>query len=657
MVKNNLYTFGGEYRLPNGTEYVGSYHIHPEKGAMVGAMHSNQLHDSLSPYFKRIYSFIIDYSDLPATSEKRRFYLTGDKGSEFRIEVKDATTNQYYNFVTKTFQTAQSSLQDKIDGYYYNGSITFPAVTGGDDQYNVFVYAVPGTEHADYKEVRFRDRSIDLNKSTGSNSLMLQKVIYQYADINLTLSTYSSNTASITGTLGTQAVAVSRGKTKAITSFSTAFTVASNKAVRISRQPTEDDFLALQDVVIGSSPTQNRGEDIYPSVSDTDAIDGDFTGGGFKYVIDSNVADKIKLGDRVTVTSADLSNTVDGATTNSNRIVFDNNVNTSCAVGDRLIRSNNAGMQSVFDEQIILVTHINPDTDNVKEIQVDSNLSCVDGANISFQPKVNYTTVTVDGLNPDTDNVKEFNIDTTGCGFVDNVTLGFSNQKNYSWPANNIENITAGMSAIGTNVTSNSTVSNYEDVVIEFLGTEEEKILVKYKEPGIKPIGDATLTNGIVTAQEGDITFSRQQLLALAGDTIQVGGYGIVKIKDLHGYDVTLSDLKVTLTPVTATVVNAVNTNTSVTVSSRIGILDGDTVTGIGIDPTVANPTVSSGATSQTTQGAIVLSAAQTLEKDATLTFGNSSQVATVTGNITVNRVGTANKTIYIDVAKFLTMA
>ena len=45
---NNLYTFGGEYRLPDGTEYVGFYHIHPEKGAMVGRAHSPEPHGLLT---------------------------------------------------------------------------------------------------------------------------------------------------------------------------------------------------------------------------------------------------------------------------------------------------------------------------------------------------------------------------------------------------------------------------------------------------------------------------------------------------------------------------------------------------------------------------------------------------------------------------------
>ena len=46
---SNLYTDGGEYTLANGTEYVGSYHIHPDKGPMVGSEHMSEPHELLYP--------------------------------------------------------------------------------------------------------------------------------------------------------------------------------------------------------------------------------------------------------------------------------------------------------------------------------------------------------------------------------------------------------------------------------------------------------------------------------------------------------------------------------------------------------------------------------------------------------------------------------
>lgn len=53
QVINNLNTEGGELYYANGEEYIGPYHIHPEKGPMVGAQHITQPHENLY-YFEDI---------------------------------------------------------------------------------------------------------------------------------------------------------------------------------------------------------------------------------------------------------------------------------------------------------------------------------------------------------------------------------------------------------------------------------------------------------------------------------------------------------------------------------------------------------------------------------------------------------------------------
>jgi hypothetical protein len=47
-VRENLYTNGNEYTLPNGEIYIGAYHVHPTRGAMVGAKHTSAPHDALT---------------------------------------------------------------------------------------------------------------------------------------------------------------------------------------------------------------------------------------------------------------------------------------------------------------------------------------------------------------------------------------------------------------------------------------------------------------------------------------------------------------------------------------------------------------------------------------------------------------------------------
>ena len=49
MNTENLFTDGSEFKLPNGRRYRGYYHVHPTQGAMVGAVHVDRFHESLSP--------------------------------------------------------------------------------------------------------------------------------------------------------------------------------------------------------------------------------------------------------------------------------------------------------------------------------------------------------------------------------------------------------------------------------------------------------------------------------------------------------------------------------------------------------------------------------------------------------------------------------
>ena len=63
--QENLYTNGGEFKTPNGREYIGPYHIHPENGAMVGATHVKKKHDSLTPINPQISSPVTSSQPLP----------------------------------------------------------------------------------------------------------------------------------------------------------------------------------------------------------------------------------------------------------------------------------------------------------------------------------------------------------------------------------------------------------------------------------------------------------------------------------------------------------------------------------------------------------------------------------------------------------------
>jgi len=238
------------------------------------------------------------------------------------------------------------------------------------------------------------------------------------------------------------------------------------------------------------------------------------------------------------------------------------------------------------------------------------------------------------------------------------ITLSFSNQKNYQWPVDNTNKVTSGMIVTpATNVTANTTISKYEDITTIFPDSVEEKRIIKNEAPAINNKGlKPTISKGLVTAQAGSLVFNNQQALALSGSTIKVGGYGLTQFFNVNGYQVKLTDLKIALTEITTTTTSASagGSSTSVALTAVDGIMNSvSTVSGIGIDPKVVNPTVNSGGNA-TGSGTVVLSAAQTLEDGITLTFPGAGKVATITGNIEIVKAGTSSATLRFDVEKLL---
>ena len=524
---------------------------------------------------KLINSFDLDLSDLPATSERRGFSIIGDRGAEFKLEIKDNTTGYYYNFVTNAFQTSASSLEETISSNSYSGSITFPAVTGGDDQYDIFLYAVPSsvpeesTIHNTYNEVRFGDGSIDINSSTGSNSLMMQKVIYQYAALTLTLQGYSIG-GTVAGTMATDTISINRGKPQVKTAFSLTATAVATAAYRILKQPVADDVLAFVQPVVGDVPIDLPGENIYPAISDSDTVNGAVTS-GTTVTMDTAVASKMKVGDRVTGNTA-----------------------------------------------------------------------------------LDATTATVVSL----DSTYAFTL-SEAIAIADGLRLDFSNQMNYSWPITKANLIKPGMIVVpdGVNVTADTVVSVYEDTITLFEGTKDEKVIIKNARPAVSTVGKTpTIVKGLITAQDGEVVFDKQQVLALAGDTLKVGGYGETEILRVYDWEVKFTDLAIALTPptTTTTAASAGGSSANVVVTSKEGVINNvSRVGGIGINPALQNPLVTSGG-GATGDGTWVVDAVQTLENGITLTIENTSRVATITGNIEIVKAGTASQTLRFDIDKLL---
>jgi hypothetical protein len=258
---------------------------------------------------KNISEFVLDTSDIEEAGEVRSLVIEGDDGAEFILEIKNGD-NYYYNFVTNTFQAAQAKLDKTMTGSNYTAQVNFPPVED-EDQYDVFLYAKPGTKHALYNEVRFADGSLDINSSSGSNSLMLQKVIYQYLNIILTIST-AAPTLTFTPSASTDnEITISSGKSKGKIPFTVTSTSATDESFVISAQPSSNNVYSAFTRVVGSSPVTLPGENIYPTVT-TAAINT--VGGGTRvdsvsgstvtmFIAPSLMDGPIKVGDRIHCTA------------------------------------------------------------------------------------------------------------------------------------------------------------------------------------------------------------------------------------------------------------------------------------------------------------------------------------------------------------------
>ena len=607
---------------------------------------------------KIIQGFNIDLSSMAAAGATRSFQVIGDNGAIFSLEVTNED-GHYYNFTTNTFAATHKRLKNKkVDNGTYNGSITFPKV-GDPDQYNIYLFAesMHDTTHTDYSEVRFGDGSIDINSSIGSNSNLLKKVIYQYDDVTATLSARSPS-ASHHGTgnfvsmvVATDSIVTGRGNTVGKTAFSIGVTVAATKALQINRQPTIDDLTAYTGVQMGSG-VKIPGEDIWTGAASSDTVDGAITD-GLKVVMDANVATNMTVGDRITATVT--TDTVDGAVTSGVRVTMDSDTATKMAIGDRVTGNHD------LDTRIVTVAAI-LDSAN---FNMSEAIAIADGITLTFSSELNRKEVTVVALDPDEDNVKEFSMSDT-IDLFDGMTLTFTSAKYYRWSidsGSSIHTLLPGMAIVDTDgAITGSTIGSYTDTTTYTTeinnedGSIEEvtNTITNVSIPALDSLGyKPTITNGVITKQLGYITFNGQIENALAAQDTFFYAYGSTAIKSIHDTTIKLTDLKVELTVPTTTVTSD-SADTTIPVADREGVINNvSTINGIGIDASVANPVITSGGGTDGA-GDWTIGVAQVLESGITLTVGNTSRVATITGNIEFVNVDDTNFTLYFDVGKFL---
>jgi len=396
------------------------------------------------------------------------------------------------------------------------------------------------------------------------------------------------------------------------------------------------------------------------------------------------------------------SSTVDGATTNT-RIVLDDNVNTVARVGDLVTISG-----EVASSIHMLVTKINPDGDNAKELQVSVADTISDGIAINFTPPFNTMTphdgdsssnvfsssestgknfkksFKVIAIAPEGRTFTVLRTPTTAdlLAYTD-ITFGSSalaiegentssDSVFHRFPVTNIANLAEGMSldpsrsGSGQFTTTPAFISQYlttktstEPVENKYSTDIKEITLDDVRVPGIESTAEPTAIdrNGRITAQAGNIVFDVQQLDALKADSnVRILAYGTQQIQNMTGMSVVLSDVVVTPTEESVTTSSAVINSTQVIVTGTGAVSGMPGVTsfkGVNISSTAANPTAQL-KTTATGAGSIILSSAQTLESGQTLTMEGTSTTVTITGTIEVSNMPIGNVKLYFDVERFL---
>ena len=613
---------------------------------------------------KVIRDFNLDTSDIKAAGEIRTFEITGDSGAVFSLQIKNG--NNYYNFQTNLFQSNKTGLTDiTINKNSYTGNITFPKVAAG-AQYDIFLFSETNynTKHASYVEVRSDDGSIDINSSTGSNSNLVQKVIYQTLDVTITISGFSPNSR-VTGSIEEAAtITASRGKNTSKIPFTLNWDVTSTRTLTINRQPTTADVLAFAEATIGD-PVNITGEDIYPTVT---------------------AANKV----------------VNGAVTSGTNVTMDDDYTGLWAVGDRI--TGNAALDARTQETAVTVTAVNVGS-NAKVFTMSEAIAIADDETLSFSNRRNHrweissTSFDVGKITPGmrtSEGVKiaQYLQQTTvlegekGEYKVDNVrvpALDTLNQKPIS--SRN------GTTKVLTTTTGSSTNPVYvtfnEQAKLVYSGTTEK--IFSYGAPEIKRLTgyDLQFSDLTVTLKEIKTTTTAAVNDSLSLPVSDRAGImdGISTVQGI-GIDTTVRGTDTADGAVTSGVKVVMDSNVAdkMVVGDRIvgnPVLDQNIVTVAALNPDDDNvkefsmseaveiedntfltfisnndtgAKVVSGAGSVTGAGTIVLSAAQTLEDQIQLTFPGASTTATITGNIKINKVGNEDLNISFDLEKLLTM-
>ena len=547
-------------KIKDGVRAPVGFHYMPNGRLMNDADHI-AVHGYIT---KQIKSFTMDTHDIAFGGETRKFTVSGVNGAFFSLEVIDNADGDSYDFSNNTF-TATASRLSKIEltTGTYSGSIIFPSTTSNNYTVSLTAETVENikTLHQPTVEFRNEDNSLNLNKTTGSTSNILQKIIESPASSSLRISCIAPSMYAV-------------GVVQKV-----------HGAVSSSNRVVFDSALAAN-----QTPSGN-----------------------------------IKNGDLITGTGV-----------------------------------------AVADWQ--LVNKVNPDSDNVREIELLYAQSISDDVDLTFYPAFN-------GVTP-----HEGNTD-IGSDVFD-VSRGSSFTKNFyvkvqaplgrlisgfKTPTENDvccrtsvvltstplviagEDTSEGTLYHGFTTTAGEGVARLSAGMkldpSRAVDTMEDSFIAA---GGVQTTADpsAIWSNGVVRNQQGNIVFDKQQIVDLRGDTINIYAYGVDQISKMQeGMTFSLSNVVIGTNPsldgtadqrlTTLTTSGASSSSTTVAVTDCQNAAVGFQVSGINVNPAVVNPTIVS-KSKRSGAGNVVLSAAQSFESGQEINVLNGYEAVHIKGSITI---------------------
>jgi len=551
---------------------------------------------------KKITSVEIDYKDIDPDGGRKKITIIGSPGFIFSLEIYEGSRASYYNFKTKTWAASSYKLTNVqgISGVA-NVDIDFPAQsTLKTFTINIYAETVENikTIHNAFVEVKNEDGSLNLNASTGSDSGVITKTLYQDVVKHLYLSAISpSKTHQSTGT--------------------TNGAVSSNRMI-IVQDATDPSIVEVGDLISVSNADGSGIAGTLGVLVTKINPDGNNT-----HEIEMSAADAVDTGRTVTFFPAF-------------RGMIPNNISSTVGRADLEVAS---GSSSSFAFSLTL-SAIGGRGFYVNRLPVAEDLCFINPITFGADP------LAITGEDVSASTYHRWPV-TNIANITNSMILD---------PSRSSTGVNTTTPALIADYSTTKTLQEIDESNRYYTDVNDYTEQDAYVQgvDGFGNVATAVDRNGRVTAKAGNLAFNVQQDDALKLDAnVLIIAQGVESVQEATGIGVSLSGVTITKTQVSTTTSAASSASTTIAATEVQDIVVGASVRAVGINSAVANPTVVSKAA--TSGGAnIVVSAAQTLEDGITLFFDGPSKELVIKGTINVSNMAIADTTLYFNVENFL---